>query len=142
MQRPDFTVLLREKKFKATPGRVELLTTLWEQAKPISVFALAKKLEKSMDEATVYRALEALASSGIIRRVDLGHGHTHYEFEKSHHHHIVCMDCGVVEDITDDAVEKQLTKMTGGSKRFKSIYSHNIEFFGSCNSCLSTNNSN
>jgi Fe2+ or Zn2+ uptake regulation protein len=96
---------------------------------------LAKKLKKSLDEATVYRALEALASSGIIRRVDLGHSHAHYEFEKSHHHHIVCTDCGVVEDIEVISVEKELEKMTGSSKQFKSIYSHNLEFFGSCKSC-------
>ena len=44
-------------------------------------------------------ALEALANKNIIRRVDLGHSHTHYEMEKKHHHHVVCTDCGDVEDV-------------------------------------------
>jgi len=135
MQKPGFAALLREKKFKATPGRVALLAALWEEAKPISVQALAHTLRKSMDEATVYRALEALASSGIIRRVDLGHSHAHYELERVHHHHIICTSCGDVEDVEDIATEKHLENMAARSKRFRSIYSHNVEFFGNCQNC-------
>src|ERR1700722_17768992 len=104
MQKPAIETLLRERGFKATAGRIALLEALWAASAPLSVQAIAQILKKekaSIDEATLYRALEALAGAGIVRRIDLGHSHAHYEFEKKHHHHLVCTDCGVVEDVED-----------------------------------------
>ena len=135
MQKPDFKTLLQGAGFKATLGRIALLEALWHTQKPLAVPALTKSVGRKMNQVTLYRALEALASAGISRRVDLGHAHAHYEFEKSHHHHIICTDCGRVEDITNVNVEKELEKLSHSSKQFNSIYSHNLEFFGSCKSC-------
>jgi Fe2+ or Zn2+ uptake regulation protein len=131
MQKPDFKARLKDAGFKITPRRLELLDLLWKEEKPLAVGTLGAKLKGGINEVTLYRALEALAGAGLIRRVDLGHGHVHYEMEKKHHHHVVCTDCGTIEDVTIcplPALEKS-------SRRFKSIYSHNVEFFGQCNNC-------
>lgn len=133
--KPDIKEVLKKAGFKATPGRLALLELLWAEQKPLAVEAIAAKMEGEINEVTLYRALEAFAAKGIIRRVDLGHSHAHYEMEKSHHHHLVCTSCGVVEDVDVCAVPKVESHVLKASSRFKSIYSHNLEFFGSCVRC-------
>jgi Fur family ferric uptake transcriptional regulator len=93
----EYARILRECGFRATFGRVALLEFLKKLGKPLSVEELVKKLKGKMDQATAYRALEALAKAGLVRRVDVGHRHMHYEIAvlTPHHHHFVCEDCGV-----------------------------------------------
>lgn len=134
MQKPDFKVLLKQNGYRSTVGRTALLETLWNEKKPLTVGELAKRL-RSLDQVTLYRALESFAQKGMIRRMELGHGHAHYEMEKEHHHHVVCTDCGKVEDVTGCSLEGMDTKVAKESRSFKSIYSHNVEFFGRCNAC-------
>ncbi|NBV76734.1 transcriptional repressor [bacterium] len=133
---PDFAELLREYGSKATPGRVTLLKVLWQEDKPISVAGLKKKLDPSFDEVTLYRALESLTASGLIREVDFRHGHAHYEMNalREHHHHIICTSCGRVEDTECRVQEAKLTKASA----FRIITDHTAEFFGLCNSCIKT----
>ncbi len=132
---PDFTQRLREAGFKVTPGRIELLRVLWRAREPLTVAEVGERLGKSLNEATVYRALEALSQKGIVNRVDLQHGHAHYELQKKHHHHIVCTDCGVVEDVDTCLMQTLQKNATARSKRFTSIYAHEVAFFGRCVKC-------
>lgn len=44
--------------------------------------------------STIYRALEALSGSGVVRAVHLGAGPTYYEEATEHHQHAVCEGCG------------------------------------------------
>ncbi len=133
---PDFKEVLRESGYKATPGRVLLLSTLFGEATPVTVSYLEKKLNSSVDKVTLYRALESMVASQLVREVDFRHGHAHYELvvHRPHHHHIVCTSCGLVEDIdcNTDALVKQATKK---SKKFKTINDHATEFFGMCTTC-------
>lgn len=135
METPDLKAILKKSGFKATPGRLALLELLWSESKPLSVEAIQVRLGGEINEVTLYRALEAFAHKRIIRRVDLGHSHAHYEMEKSHHHHLVCTTCGTVEDVEACAVPKVEAQVLKASSRFKNIYSHNLEFFGSCVRC-------
>jgi Fur family ferric uptake transcriptional regulator len=93
----QFASALREKGFRATYGRVALLEALAQAGKPLAVDALAAKVAGKLDLTNAYRALEALSEAGLVRRVDLGHRHTHYELAvlAPHHHHFVCEECGV-----------------------------------------------
>ena len=86
---------LRDAGFRSTEGRLVLLSTLKRARKPLSVEKLAAAVGSHLDEANVYRALEAFSAAGIARHVDLQHGHAHYELvdEKHDHHHIVCTSC-------------------------------------------------
>ena len=94
----DFKAQLREKGLRATRGRIALLGLLKRSATPLSVGEI---LERSsghlLDQVSLYRALECLADVGLLRR---GIGPVMwYEFAgKSHHHHLVCSDCGLVRN--------------------------------------------
>jgi Fe2+ or Zn2+ uptake regulation protein len=133
-QTDSFAKQLREKGFKATHGRVRLLEMLRESKKPISVEALAKKLVKHMDQATVYRALEAFAKTGIVKRIDLGHAHAHYELAGEHHHHVVCESCGKVADVELKEPELERAALRA-APAFANVRAHSLEFFGTCRTC-------
>ncbi len=134
----DFAEILRTKGFRATPMRIDLLQALSRESKPLSVASLSAKLRGNISVVTVYRALEALARAGIVRRSDFGHGHADYEFAiGEHHHHLVCEKCGVIEDVTVCVPEKLLQKVLEKSGRFKTILNHSMEFFGMCRACAS-----
>lgn len=137
MKGPDIKEILKESGFKATPGRLALLELLSHEHKPLSVEAVAKRLKGTLNEVTLYRALEAFTKAGLVRRVDLGHDHAHYEIlvNRGHHDHVVCTKCGAVEDVEGCALVP-LQKTALKQSHFKSIYSHNLEFFGVCRTCL------
>lgn len=134
--KPDdvFALMLQNAGFRITSGRLELLRVLASAKKPLSVATVVKALNKKADQATVYRALEDLANKGVINRVDLRHGHAHFEFvpKEKHHHHLVCTSCGALEDMKCPV---RIPKTSVHSKKFKDIRDHSAEFFSLCNSC-------
>lgn len=134
---PDFLMLLRNAGFRATPGRINILKTLWTADKPVTVSEIERNMRQKPDTVTVYRALEAFVAPGIVRRVDLQHGHAHYELVsgKPHHHHLVCNECGIMEDIAMCAPARIQKNVLKESKGFGSIISHSMEFFGICRKC-------
>lgn len=132
----DLKALLRGAGCKVTSGRLTLLELLQSESKPLTVLEIQKKLRGAADTVTLYRALEAFTLKSLVRRVDLGHSHAHYEFAAgSHHHHLVCTNCARVEDVAvclGPSVEK---KVLAQSAHFKNINQHALEFFGLCRAC-------
>ena len=133
----DFASLLRAYSYKATPGRVAILAVLEKNRRPLSVPDIHKELKSKVDQVTIYRTLETFAESGIVRKIDLQHSHTHYEIVlgHDHHHHIVCKKCGKVEDIELYKIETFEKDALKKSKLFSTIKNHSLEFFGICNAC-------
>ena|SRR3990167_4047888 len=129
--------LLHKTGFKATSSRLALLGMLQKSPKPLSIATIVKNLNKdAMDRATVYRALNALVDKGIIRRIDLQHGHAHYELASEiDHHHLICTACGEFEDFHEcDFVGIKKTALLG-SKKFRTVTGHSFELFGLCKKC-------
>ncbi len=93
----EFARMLREHGFRATFGRVALLNALKNTGTPVAVDQMVKHLRGKLDQANTYRALEALCKAGLVRRVDLGHPHTHYELAKgrTHAHALVAGLCRI-----------------------------------------------
>ncbi len=130
--------LLRSLGQKATPGRVALLEVLEKSPKPLSISGISKALKNTLDQTTLYRALETLTEKGAVRRVDFQHDHVHYELVagKKHHHHLICQSCGAVEDIERCITEELTEELLKKSKLFASIETHSLEFYGLCNRCI------
>lgn len=134
----DFVEVLKSHSFRVTSGKINLLSVLNKAQKPLSVIQILELWKgKKPDQATLYRSLTNLANKGIIKRIDLNTGTAHFEYTPSnpHHHHLICSDCGTVEDVAICSIDTLENKIIKKSKAFKSIYSHNLEFFGHCTSC-------
>lgn len=130
--------VLRKNGFRVTKGRLELLTLLERSGQPLSIQQIIT-LWKGVppNTTTLYRSLTDLSLSGVVRRIDLNTGVAHFEYtpDRPHHHHIICNDCGTIEEINKcslGALEKEIVQV---SKQFKNISTHNLEFFGHCIRC-------
>ena len=81
---------------------------------------------------TVYRNLEILASSGLIKKLVPGLPQMQFEGNLDEYDHITCMQCGKIEDAPVDLsgntledLEKALEGMTKNG-----IFRHKLEFTG------------
>ncbi len=133
-----FRGLLRQGGYRATPARLSVLGLLKAHTEPLSISTITKKLHKlELDQATLYRIIKDFKVSGIVKEIDIRHGHAHYEFAvaKSHHHHIVCTECGKIADFSQcdfDQVSGVILKTVG---TFSRITGHPSELFGVCKAC-------
>jgi Fur family ferric uptake transcriptional regulator len=136
MRDTAFKTVLNGAGYKATPARLSLLAALRSTRKPLSVQALTKRLKgERIDQVTVYRTLRVLAEMGIVRHVDLRHPHAHFELNTDDHHHLVCTQCGAMEDFSGCRMEGLVSKVLKKSKLFKQVREHSLELFGTCTSC-------
>ena len=98
---------------------------------------LFKMKEKNVkiSRATVYRTLELLVKSGMVRRVHLGEVHYHYEHVSgnSHHDHLICTVCGGVIEFHDEALEQRQRDICE-KKKFTPTF-HNLQILGVCDPC-------
>lgn len=98
------------------------------------LFKMKEKRVK-ISRATVYRTLELLVKSGMVRRVHLGEDHYHYEHVtgNSHHDHLICTTCGTVIEFNDPLLEKRQHEICE-KKKFTPTF-HNLQILGVCDSC-------
>ncbi len=109
----------------------KIVNILSRTEKPLEASALVKKI--GVNKTTVYRQIEKLLKENILSEVEFGDGKKRYELKSlGHHHHVVCKECGELEDIQID--EDQLLKSVSKTTKIR-IESHNLEFFGICNKC-------
>ena len=130
----DGPILLRSARLRATPKRIRLLEVLHIMGRPLSVDALHTQV-KGMDLVTVYRTMQAFVRAGLVREVRFKDAIVRYEFAHGHHHHLVCTDCGVVEEIEACDVAPLEKNVLKHSHHFKTISEHALEFFGLCKKC-------
>lgn len=122
-------------KLKSTEARVALLEDLKTHDKPVDAQHLIEHLQKTLDvdRVTVFRMLNILTEHGILRKVELGEGKARYELASTDHHHLICENCGEIEDVSDCnliGLEEEIQM-----KKHFLIKRHSLEFFGLCNNC-------
>ncbi len=130
---------LKSKKVKLTSARKSILEILYKAGQPKSAEEILEKLKtkkSSPDRATVYRQVAFLTDAKIISELDFGEGKKRYEYDfKKHHHHLVCLNCGKIEDFTPLLDLNKQEENIANTKGFKVSY-HSLEFFGTCRDCL------
>jgi Fur family ferric uptake transcriptional regulator len=139
-----FADYLGSNKLKLTRERKAVLEEIFLRRGHLEAEDLAgrlRKKKKRASRATIYRTLELLVESGIVRKVDLGHGHSHYELvlDHPHHEHMVCVECGKVIEFSDKAMERALGKLCHRNN-FEHT-SHRFQIFGYCDKCQGSSRS-
>src|SRR5262245_52862161 len=88
-----------------------------------------------LSRATIYRALDHLVKSGLVRRVYLDQKKAFYEnvYGRRHHEHMICLSCGKVIEFSDDPLEQRQDKVCR-ELRFKPLR-HSLRIVGLCSSC-------
>lgn len=132
---------LHSKGYKLTPQREATLTVLIEREEDHlsaeEVFLLVKEKAPEIGLATVYRTLELLCEINVVDKINFGDGVSRYDLRKEgidhFHHHLVCMECGDVEEIIEDLLE-DVEKIVESEWHFK-VKDHRLTFHGICQQC-------
>lgn len=134
---------LHDARYKLTPQREVTLRVLLEnESDHLSaedVFMKVKDKYPEIGLATVYRTLELLNELKILDKINFGDGVSRYDLRKEgaehFHHHLVCINCGSVEEIEEDLLG-DVEKKVESDFQFK-ITDHRLTFHGICRSCTS-----
>jgi Fur family ferric uptake transcriptional regulator len=128
---------LNDVSLRATPARMALMQLFESTAKPVDVHTMIAYLEENnirTDPATVFRIVNMFTEKGLTRQIQLQEGKSRYELAAHpEHHHLVCNNCGDIQDISDcniEVLESHIEKR----KNFK-VISHALEFYGLCLNC-------
>ena len=138
---------LKEEGFRLTAPRRAMLRALSRAGKPLSVQQIHEQAnrilnpeyadEEELDLVTAYRFANLLAEKNLAQRIELNEGYYRYEIAESqdrpHHHHLVCKQCGKIEDFQDCGVGA-LTERLEAESGFK-VDEHKLELFGVCADC-------
>lgn len=132
---------LQEANYKLTPQRETTVLVLLENEKDHlsaeEIYMLAKLKSPDIGLATVYRTLEMLTELKILDKISFTDGLARYDMRKEgakhFHHHLLCLECGDIEEIEDDLlldVEKVV------EQRFAfQVSDHRLTFHGVCKNC-------
>ena len=104
---------------------------------PEDLQARLRRKGARVSRATIYRTLDHLISSGLVRKtsLDMEHRSAFYEntLARGHHEHMVCVSCGEVIEFTSDEIE-QLQDEVCRKHRFKPVR-HTHQIMGYCHRC-------
>lgn len=132
---------LHAESYKLTPQREATVRVLLEREEDHlsaeDIYLLVKEKAPEIGLATVYRTLELLSELKIVDKINFGDGVSRYDLRKEgaahFHHHLVCMECGTVEEIVEDLLE-DVEKKVEDQWQFQ-VKDHRLTFHGICHKC-------
>lgn len=132
---------LSEHGVRYTSGRREVVQALSTLDGPRSAAELSEIIGESVPISSLYRTLAVLEEAGIVSPHYSVKNLARYELAEwlgGHHHHLVCIDCGTIDDIVipstmEDRVEAIVTEI-GEMSNFKPT-NHALEVEGRCARC-------
>ncbi len=98
----ELAELLRERGLRATSQRVVMHRLLRERNRHLSAEELLSESSRQLPGVslpTVYATLELFEQLGIVRRVNGGGGTLLWDTRSDAHHHMICRNCGRIEDM-------------------------------------------
>ena len=114
--------------------RETILDTLREYTVHPSAEQLYEKVhskDKTISKGTLYRNLNQLAASGIIKKIDGLDTSAHFDHNTHEHYHFICNRCKKIYDIEKNEVQIPQIKQHSGFI----ITNHDIIFKGICKEC-------
>ncbi len=135
----DYAVLLKANGLKATFQRMNILEVI-EKHGHMSVEDIYEeviKVHPSLSLATIYKNIILMQENGILVEVPIAGKKSKYELLKSDHMHLICTECGGVEDKMcldkTDAIFHELTE----EEHFK-LNKRQVNLYGVCEKCQET----
>lgn len=132
---------LQSQGYKLTPQREATVRVLLENEEDHlsaeDVFMLVKEKAPEIGLATVYRTLELLSELHVVHKLNFGDGVARYDLRgdntKHHHHHLICVQCGTMQEILEDWLGPLEEKLQN-EYQFQ-VVDHRLDFQGICKNC-------
>ena len=137
--REELEGLLKKQGYKITNQRKAIISAFLNSKKHLltaaEVHNIVNRENGIINFSTVYRNLEVLNKTGLIKRIILDNGVNSYELniDDHHHHHLICLICGETETLTYCPIEeinKNIKKTSGFIPT-----DHKLEIYGYCTKC-------
>lgn len=137
----QFKQFLDQRKLKFTKERQQILRAIIELDEPFDVdkllFYLKQQGEKT-SKATIYRMLQLLLESGLLRSICLSPTETHSALYSicskfRSYDHLVCTGCGKITDVEKERI--CATCHTIASERSYKLEAHSLRIFALCPEC-------
>ncbi len=134
--RQRFLGFLARKHLRLTRPRGAIIEAVFNTEKHFTAEELlkwARRRDKSVSRATVYRTLPLLTESGLVREMDFGKDYKYYDpnyAEHPHHNHIICLDCGKIVEFESkkiEQLEKEICRRLGFTVR-----THRLQITATC----------
>jgi Fur family transcriptional regulator, ferric uptake regulator len=131
---------LRRADQRYTSGRRAIVELLIDAGQPVNIGDIAERLP-GLPRSSAYRHLLDLQTAGVVRRVAANDEFARFELAEDlteHHHHLLCVNCGNVIDVTPSAAfERTVTRHLDNladAQGFQA-HSHRVDVLGLCATC-------
>jgi len=126
---------LKSSGLKATLPRIKILEIFQRSDRrhmtAEDVFKALLGEDADIGLATVYRVLMQFEQAGLLSRSNFESGKSVFELnEGQHHDHLVCLDCGRVEEFFDAQIEARQREVTV-SRGFE-LQEHSLALYARC----------
>lgn len=131
--------VFRSKGLKLTPQRIavyEMLKGTKSHPSAETIYNTIFDRYPTMSLATVYKTLKTLVKVGLIQELNVGEGNFRYDANTEPHPHIVCLNCGRVDDI-ENADLSYINQDIKAYTDYK-VLSSKVYFYGICPDCSKT----
>jgi Fur family transcriptional regulator, ferric uptake regulator len=131
---------LRRAGQRYTSRRRALVEIVAAAGHPLSIPEIISG-RRGLAQSSVYRNLAVLEQARVIRRLVTGEDFARFELAEDlseHHHHLVCSNCGTVEDV---ALPRNLERrMEGALTQVAALAgftpaAHRLDLIGTCRQC-------
>ena len=129
---------LKKAGLKVTVPRMKILEALANsEQRHLSAEDVYRNLMEAGEEvglATVYRVLTQFESAGLVTRHHFEGGQSVFELDEGDHHdHMLCVQCGRVDEFVDDVIEQRQVHIA--ESRGYRMTDHALYIYGVCPDC-------
>jgi Fur family transcriptional regulator, ferric uptake regulator len=140
--RDTVSTRLRRANQRVTANRQAIVGALSVAARPVTIPEILESPGgRGLAQSSVYRNLVVLEEAGLVHRIVTDGEFARYELAEDlteHHHHLICANCGMVEDVPasaglEQSVEtaaEQIARSTGFRTQ-----RHRVDLVGLCSRC-------
>jgi Fe2+ or Zn2+ uptake regulation protein len=131
---------LQQARQRYTSARRNLVDLLLDLGRPVTIPELVDGGARQA-QSSLYRNLAVFEQYGIVRRLVAVHDVARYELDEElmgHHHHLVCSQCGRIDDVTlppdfETSLEDGADEV--GTAMGYALDGHRLELVGLCGTC-------
>lgn len=128
---------VKKSGLKKSKQREEILSVLYKNRTHLSPEEISKELktrDKNTSISSIYRILNFLEKEGFITTLETDKSGKRYEIAaKEHHDHIICLECGDIQEFVDIAIEER--QIAIAKKNKSKLISHDMKLFVVCQKC-------
>ena len=100
------------------------------------IYEMVRRRLPRISLGTVYRNLETLSESGVIRKLELGGAQKRFDGDIQSHYHVRCTNCGRLDDIPSRSIPD--IEDTFRESCDYQITGHQLVLTGLCPNCKET----